>query len=110
MTIDGEVIVVPGYSLPDGYSLERVGAKGWLAATGDLRTQVYQEAGFGIPIDNAIDSVLAAGERIRSKFCKSPVRPTEWVMSFDTSFQLVVGAGAGTQVRWDLDEVCSRDL
>lgn len=102
-------IEIPGYSLPPGARIERVGVAGWWSAAEALRSGRVQQAGFGSTLIDTAEKINEASALIKSVVCEEPGYPTEIVLSFDASFTLVVGAGAGTKLTWDMKDVCSRE-
>ena len=106
---DKKLIHVRGYQLPPGGTFERVGAAGWIKAVGDLRSSYYRSTEVGLTIKDAVTEVDRVSSTIRDLLCLNPGRPTEVVMTFDAGFNIVVAAGAGTQLTWDMEIVCKRE-
>jgi hypothetical protein len=59
-------------------------------------------------VRQAVAVIQKASAYIAAQLCSQPLRPSKLTFTLTASFHLVVSSEAGTQVEWDLADLCSR--
>lgn len=102
-TASGDQITVPGYSLPQGGKFEVVGSAKWPEYVAEIAKENNP-----IPedLEVTLERMAAATAYIVQMFCGLDGRPSKITLHVDAGFSLVVSAGTGSAVEWDLDKIC----
>lgn len=103
-------VEVPGYEAPPGSKLEVVPQSEYLSAV--------QSAGAALdpifrPLSAIPDAVIGATDFLANRLCARKGRPSSMTLSLVVSasgsiFWATVGTEAGSEISWDLQDVCSR--
>jgi len=59
-------------------------------------------------VRQAVAVIQKASAYIAAQLCSQPLRPSKLTFTLTASFHLVISSEAGTQVEWDLADLCSR--
>lgn len=105
--VKGSDIKIAGYDLPKGGSFKTIGAAEWTRTVSELA--VADE----VPppskdIQKAVSVVADATDYIASKLCARKSHPTKITFHLTAGFDLVFSGETGSEVEWDLEEVCKR--
>ncbi|MEY9719773.1 hypothetical protein ABIA22_002263 [Sinorhizobium fredii] len=101
-------IEVPGYSLPEGASLEVVPQKEFIAASAEVKLDPLFQ-----PLDKIPDAVTKATDYLATNLCAKKGRPSSLTLTVSVNasgslFFATVGTEAGSEVSWDFADTCKR--
>ncbi|MEM0976219.1 MAG: hypothetical protein AAGJ34_01660 [Pseudomonadota bacterium] len=100
-------VVIPGMTLEPGETIRTVGSAGYIDAITEIKLQSLQRAP-ARDIARALRTITDASDYIAAQLCPMRSRPSELVLNLSAGFELVFDVQTGSQVTWNLEEVCER--
>ncbi len=99
------IVKITGYNLPKGYTVNTVGAAGYIEAVSKIAQTVEAPSD---DVENAVQTVKSASAYIVQELCSAVGRPTEITLNLTAGFKLAFTVETGSQFHWDLEVVCLR--
>ncbi len=96
-------ITIPDYELPEGAHFRTLSAEDATKAY-QSRSKYFAETA----IEGTIDAISNGTNYVAEKLCDDPARPTRITLSLEGGFSFGITATSGSEVEWNLPELCAR--